>query len=176
MKMITWKMDFVHSQAQFKVRHMMVSNVTGELKQFETTLKTEGEDFSSAQATFKAALAHISTGVEKRDNHLKSDDFFDAANHPNITFESTGVTKTGENEYEMVGDITIRGIKKQIVLKVENLGIIPEGDGKKRAGFEITGKLSRKDFDLIYNPLLESGEFVVGDEVKLIAAIEMVQE
>lgn len=167
-----WTLDPAHSEAQFKVKHMMVSTVTGEFQNFEAQLETDGHDFSTAKASFSADINSITTKVEQRDNHLKSADFFDAENHPKLTFVSNKVIKKSEDEYELQGDMTIRGISKPISLKVENNGVVKDPYGNHRTGFEISGKIKRLDFGLKYNALLEAGGMVVGDDVRILANVE----
>ena len=169
-----WSIDTQHSKIEFKVRHMMVSNVRGEFKEFSAELITEDEDFSTGKAKFSAALDSITTGVEQRDNHLKSDDFFNAAEHPHLSFESTSIRKVDDEDYEMTGNLTIRDITKELTLKVELTGIVNDDYGFRRAGFEITGEISRKEFGLKYNAAMEAGGMVVGDKVKMLVATEMI--
>lgn len=173
MATIKWQFDPAHSEILFKVKHMMVSNVSGQFKKFDIQLETEDHDFSTAKASFSADIDSLTTKVEMRDNHLKSDDFFDAANHPTLNFSSTKITKKSDSEYDMEGNLTIRGIKKTVTFHVENFGIITDPSGSHRAGFEITGKINRFDYGLKYNALIESGGVVVGDEVKIIANVEV---
>lgn len=173
MAQIKWELDPAHSEVQFKVRHMMVSNVSGEFQNFELELITDGYDLSTAKASFSADIHSINTKVAQRDNHLKSADFFDAENHPRLTFESTEIKKVDDDEYEIKGNLTIRGITKQIKLKMEGGGVINDPYGNKRTGFEITGKIQRLDFGLKYNPMMEAGGVVVGNDVRMIANIEV---
>ncbi|OQY94030.1 MAG: hypothetical protein B6D37_09865 [Sphingobacteriales bacterium UTBCD1] len=173
MATIKWQLDPAHSEVLFKVRHMMVSNVTGEFQTFNVTLETEGHDFSTAKATFTADIESITTKVMQRDNHLKSEDFFDLKNHPKLTFVSRKIRKISDTGYEMEGDLTIRETTKQETFKVENTGLIKDGSGYYRAGFSITGKIKRLEFGLKYNPALEAGGVVVGNDVNINADIEM---
>jgi len=136
----------------------------------------ENNDFSDAQINFSTEIASINTGNEQRDGHLQSDDFFKAAQYPQLTFKSTSVKKANENEYTVTGDITIRNITKSIELKAELAGFVLDPWGGTRAGFEINGKISRKDFDLKWNALIEAGGAVVGDEVKLHINAELVKQ
>lgn len=169
-----WQFDPAHSEIHFKVRHMMVSNVTGEFKKFDIQLETEGHDFSTGRASFTADIDSISTKVEQRDNHLKSADFFDAANHPQLKFESTSITKNSDSSYKMEGNLTIRAITKPVVFDVEHFGVLSNSDGTVRAGFEITGKISRKVFGLQWNALTEAGGAVVADLVNITANVELI--
>lgn len=168
-----WQFDPAHSEIQFKVKHMMVSNVSGQFKKFDIQLETEGHDFSTAKAAFTADVDSISTKVDQRDNHLKSADFFDAANHPKLKFESTKIIKKNDTEYEMQGNLTIRETTNPITFNVEHYGVIKDPYGNHRAGFEIEGKIKRLDYGLKYNPALEAGGVVVGNEVKITANVEL---
>ncbi len=175
MAKIQWSTDEAHSQVQFKVRHMMVSNVVGEFNQFEAKVETEEDDFSTAKATFTAPVDSIETKNKQREEHLKSADFFDAEHHPNISFKSTEVKQLDDNHYEMIGELTMRSTTKPVTLQVEKGGIIKEANGKYRAGFEVTGKINRKNFGLKYNALTESGGLVVADEINIRISLELIQ-
>ncbi len=168
-----WQLDLAHSEVRFKVRHMMVSYVSGEFKNFMVELETDEHNFTTAKANFTADIESITTEVEQRDKHLKSNDFFDAENHPQLTFKSTELIKKGDDEYEMKGNLSIRGVSKPVSFKVENTGVIKDPYGKQRTGFEISGKIKRMDFGLKYNAMLEAGGAVVGNEVKIMASIEL---
>jgi polyisoprenoid-binding protein YceI len=153
---------------------MMISSVSGEFQKIDAQLETEGHDFSSAKASFSADIDSITTKQEQRDNHLKSAEFFDAENHPKLVFVSSKITKESEDTYQLHGDITIRGVSKPITFKVENNGIVKDPWGNQRTGFEISGKIKRSEFGLTYNPLLEAGGAVVGDDEKITANVEFV--
>lgn len=176
MEKIRWKLDPAHSQIGFKVRHMMVSNVSGEFEKFNLEMETDGHEMTSAEVDFEAEIDSITTKVDQRDNHLKSPDFFDAANFPKLKFKSTKITKSGDGELEIEGNLTIRDITKKVTLKAENFGVIKDPSGSYRTGFDITGKLNRLDFGLNYNPMLEAGGAVVGKNVNLIANIEVTHD
>lgn len=171
-KKVTWNIDPAHSEVQFKVKHLVISTVSGQFTSFSGGLEAEGDDFSNARAVFEAEIKSISTNNNDRDNHLKSADFFDAENHPKLTFVSTGFSKTGDDTYEVTGDLTIRGNTKPIVLKAEYGGTMVDPYGNTKAGFEVTGKLNRKDFGLEWNGVTETGGIVVGDEVKLLLNLQ----
>ncbi|HRN72196.1 MAG TPA: YceI family protein [Ginsengibacter sp.] len=173
MARVKWQFDPAHSEILFKVKHMMVSNVSGQFKKFDIQLDTEGHDFTTAKASFTADINSLTTKVEMRDNHLKSDDFFDATNHPTLQFDSTRIIKKNDNEYDMEGNLTIRGITRPITFHVENIGMVVDPSGNHRAGFEITGKINRFDYGLKYNALIETGGVVVGDEVRITANVEV---
>jgi polyisoprenoid-binding protein YceI len=171
--MATWKIDPVHSEIKFKVKHLVVSSVTGHFNKFDATVVSESPDFTDAKITFEADVNSISTKNEQRDDHLKSQDFFDAVNFPKITFVSSKILKKDDNEYEVIGDLTIRGVTRQIKLAVTYNGTVKGFGGTEVAGFEITGKINRFDFGLKWNALTEAGGVVVGDEVKLEITAEL---
>jgi polyisoprenoid-binding protein YceI len=172
----TWSIDPSHSEVQFKVKHLVISTVTGSFGTFEGQLKTEGEDFTNAQVSFSADVNSISTGNEQRDAHLKAPDFFDAATYPKLTFESVSFTNTGTDTYEVVGNLTLRGVTKSITLQVEFGGIQQDFYGNTKAGFEISGKINRKDFGLTWSATTEAGGIVVSDEVRLLMNIQVAKQ
>ena len=176
--MATYKIDASHSEITFKVKHLMISTVTGKFTRFDATMeKEEGdEDLTSAQITFEAEIDSIDTNSEQRDGHLKSDDFFNAEQHPKLTFVSTGLTKEDDGEYILHGDLTIRDVTKPITLKAEYNGEIVDPWGQIRAGFELNGKINRQDYGLKWSAVTEAGGIVVSDEVKLHLNIEMVKQ
>ncbi len=176
MAKIKWNLDPAHSEVQFRVRHMMVSNVTGQMRKFDVQVETEGEDFSTAKIRFIGDPSSITTNNEQRDGHLQSNDFFDIANHPEIVFESEKLEHAGEGEFKLHGNINIRGVVKPITLDVEYGGTAKNPWGNTVTGFTITGKINRKDFGLVYNAALETGGVLIGDEVKLTAQAEFVKE
>jgi polyisoprenoid-binding protein YceI len=169
-----WSIDHTHSEVQFKVKHLVISTVTGTFKKFQGSLETENEDFDGAQASFSLDVSSIDTNVADRDAHLKSDDFFAAATHPNITFEGT-LAKTGSNTYKLTGPLTIRNTTKEVTLDVTLGGTMVDGYGQTKAGFEITGAINRKEFGLNWSMVTEAGGVVVGDEVKLQLNIQVVR-
>jgi len=162
----TWAIDPTHSEVQFKVKHLVISTVTGTFKKFEGAIESENEDFDGATASFKLDVDSIDTNVEARDGHLKSDDFFNAAAYPHLTFTGTLKKKSG-SDYQLVGPLTIRDITKEVVLSVEFGGQTVDGYGQTKAGFEISGKINRKEFGLKWDAVTEAGGVVVADEVKL---------
>ena len=171
-----YKIDQAHSDVMFKVKHLMISTVTGIFKKFDATLELHEEDLSTAKVTFEADTDSIDTKNEQRDGHLKSDDFFNAEKFPKLTFKSTGIEKTGDDEYKLLGDFTVRDITKPIELKVEYNGSTKDPWGQQRMGFEVSGKINRKEYGLKWNALTEAGGMVVADEVKLSINVEMVKQ
>lgn len=165
--MTTWKIDTVHSEVNFKVKHMLVSTVRGNFDNFDATIITNKEDFSDSIIKFEADVNSISTKNEQRDTHLKSADFFDAENHPKMTFESTSVKKTSDFEMQVKGNLTLRGVTKEVTLDIIYNGIVSGFGDIKVAGFEVTGKINRFDFGLQWNALTEAGGIVVSNEVKI---------
>lgn len=174
--MSTYKIDAAHSEITFKVKHLMITNVTGSFTKFDATMNADAEDFSNAEIKFEADVNSISTNNEQRDGHLKSADFFDAENFPALSFNSTSFTKKSEDNYLLSGNLTIKGNTKPVELNVEYGGTVTDGWGQVKAGFEITGKINRKDFGLTWGAVTETGGVVVSDEVKLHFNIQMIQQ
>jgi polyisoprenoid-binding protein YceI len=171
-----WAIDPMHSEVQFKVKHLVISTVTGSFQNFEGTVETEGEDFSDAKINFSLDVNSISTSQEQRDGHLKGADFFDAEKYPHITFESTSVIKEGDDSYKVQGNFTIKGITKPVTLEVEHGGIATDFYGNTKAGFEVTGKINRKEFGLTWDGVTEAGSIVVGEDVKISANIQLAKQ
>ena len=171
-----WNIDNLHSSVGFKVRHMMISNVSGTFGNFSAEAITEGEDFSSAKFNFKAAIDSINTGVADRDGHLKSADFFDAANYPEMLFHSTEVKQLATDELEISGDLTIHGVTKPATLKAEFAGIAVDPYGQTKAGLTLTGKIKRSEYGLVWSAVTEAGNVVVGDEIKLECEIQLIKQ
>lgn len=171
-----WAIDPAHSEIHFKVRHMMVSNVTGSFGKFEGSAESENDDFQDADIEFSADVASISTNNTDRDNHLKSDDFFNAEQYPKLTFNSTSFTKKSDSDYELKGDLTIRDVTKPVTLAVEYNGTAVDPYGQTKAGFEISGKINRKDYNLKWSAVTEAGNVVVSDEVRLVLNVQLVKQ
>ena len=168
----TWNLDPSHSEIQFKVRHMMITNVGGQFEKFDAQVETDGDDFTTARIRFTADIDSINTNNEQRDTHLKSADFFDAENHPQLVFEGSKLEKIDEENYKLHGTLTIRGVSKEVVLNVEYGGMVKDPWGMMRVGFVVEGKLNRKEYGLHWSAVTEAGGLVVSDEVKLIATVE----
>ena len=165
--MATYKIDATHSEVTFKIKHLMISNVSGNFTKFDGEIKANNEDLSDAVFSFEADIDSINTNNEQRDGHLKSADFFDAENHPKLSFKSTSFTKKGD-DFELVGDFTLRGVTKSVKLNAEYAGKMVDPYGNEKHGFEISGKISRKEFGLEWSAVTEAGGIVVSDEVKLL--------
>jgi len=174
--MATYKIDVDHSDIMFKVKHLMISTVTGIFKKFDATLEVNEQDLSDAKVWFEADIDSVDTKNEQRDGHLKSDDFFNAEQFPKMTFKSTSIENTGGDEYKLVGDLTIRDITKPVELKVEYNGTTKDPWGFERMGFEVSGKINRKEFGLKWSAVTEAGGLVVADDVKLAMNVEMVKQ
>jgi polyisoprenoid-binding protein YceI len=170
--MAQWIIDPAHTEVQFKVKHLVISTVTGRFTSVRGSIQAAKPDFSDARVRFEADVDSINTGNEQRDGHLKSPDFFDAANHPTLSFVSTSMAKKGEGRYELTGNMTIRGTTRPMRLDVVYHGTVKGFDGDV-AAFEISGKLNRQDFGLRWNAMTEAGGVVVSDEVKLEIAAEL---
>ena len=173
--MANWIVDPLHTDVQFKVKHLMINTVTGEFGSFAVNMESEKEDYSDARITFSADIASISTKNEMRDNHLKSDDFFNAEKYPQMTFTSTAFTPKGGDKYSLTGDLTIRDITKPVTLDVEYGGSMVDFYGNIKTGFEISGKINRKDFGLMWNGVTEAGGIVVSDDVRLHLNVQLQQ-
>jgi polyisoprenoid-binding protein YceI len=174
--MAKWIIDPAHSEVHFKVKHLVISTVTGSFKRFDCEVESNKEDFSDAKIKFSADIDSIDTRQEQRDTHLKSADFFDAANFPKLTITSTEVIKKSETDYILKGDLTIRGTTKPVELIVEYGGTAVDTYGQTKAGFEITGKINRYDFGLKWSAVTEAGGLVVGDDVKLVVNIQVIKQ
>ena len=174
--MATWKMDTAHSEVKFKVKHLVISTVTGNFNAFDGIVEAGKDDFSDAKISFEADVASIDTKNEQRNGHLKSPDFFDVVNHPKLTFKSNSLVKKGTDEYELTGDLSIRGTSKPIKLGVTYNGTVKGFGGSfDVAAFEITGKINRQDYGLKWNALTETGGVVVSDDVKIEVLAEFVK-
>lgn len=171
-----WAIDPTHSVVGFKVKHLVISTVTGTFKEFSGQLETTGEDFDGASVTFEASIDSIDTGVADRDAHLKSADFFDAENHPKLTFKSTSFKESGKGEYDLEGELTIRGTTKTVQLKGTHGGTAVDPYGQTKAGFEITGAINRKEFGLEWSAVTEAGSVVVADKIKLNLDVQVTKE
>ncbi len=170
-----WAIDPTHSEVSFKVKHLVISTVTGYFQNFEGSLTSDSEDFEGASIGFTAEIASISTNQPDRDAHLKSADFFDAEKFPKLIF-SNGVLENDGGEYSLKGDLTIKDISKPIELAVDFGGVAGDPYGNTKAGFELEGKISRKEFGLTWSAVTEAGSVVVGDQVKLLANIQVVKQ
>ncbi|MEN9395260.1 MAG: hypothetical protein RL362_1481 [Bacteroidota bacterium] len=169
-----WNLDLIHSEVSFKIRHMMISNVSGIFKNANASMLVANEDFIDAEINFEADVNSINTGNEQRDEHLISSDFFDANQFPKISFKSSSFEKKSEGQYVLNGELTIRDVTRPISLEVEYTGTVVDPYGQTKAGFEMIGKISRSEFGLTWSAVTEAGGVVLGDDVKLTFSIQMV--
>ena len=176
MSNIQWKIDPTHSEITFKGKHLMITTVTGYFKKFDLEVETASDDFSTAsKIEFTADINSIDTNNDQRDTHLKSADFFHAEEHPTLRFSGKRYESDGD-EGKLHGDLTIRNTTKPVTLKVEFGGIVVDPYGQTKAGFTVTGKVSRKEFGLTWDAVTEAGSVVVGDEIKINAEIQLVKQ
>ncbi|MCH6236209.1 YceI family protein [Cognataquiflexum rubidum] len=165
-----WAIDPTHSEVSFKVKHLVISTVTGNFKSFEGGAESPSDDFQGAEISFAAHIASIDTNQSDRDNHLKSADFFDAEKYPKMIF--TG-TLEGNS---LKGELTIKDVTKTVVLSADFGGVVQDPYGQTKAGFELEGKISRKEFGLTWNAVTEAGSVVVSDQVRILANIQIVKQ
>ena len=173
---IQWKIDPTHSEIQFKVKHLMITTVTGHFKTFNLEVETETDDFTTAKKIeFTADIDSIDTNNAQRDTHLKSADFFNAEEHSQLRFVGTRYEAHGD-EAKLHGDLTIKGVTKPLTVTVDFGGIVVDPYGQTKAGFTVSGKISRKEFGLTWNAVTEAGQVVVSDEIKLQAEVQLVRQ
>lgn len=171
-----WGFDASHSTIGFSVTHLVVSEVDGTFGKFDGTLTTTKEDFTDAKIDFSIDVASVNTGNEKRDGHLKGDDFFDAANHPKITFKGKSLKKVKGNKYKLKGDLTMRGVTKEVELDVIYGGTAKDPWGNTRAGFKISGDVNRFDYGLKWDAATEAGNLVVDKTVQIDVKVELIKQ
>jgi polyisoprenoid-binding protein YceI len=172
----TWKVDRAHTKVLFSVTHMVIADVTGRFKEFEIALTQTKDDFTDAELTAAIKVNSIDTDNERRDTHLRSADFFDAANYPEITFKSKSFEKVDDDKYRVEGDLNIRGVTKTVVFDVKFNGQIKDPSGKMRAGFKATTSIKRYDFGVSWNRALDAGGWLVSDKVEITVNAEMVMD
>lgn len=174
METTKWILDPAHSELTFKVKHLMITNVKGEFRKFNAEI--EGNDFTKAKISAAVDASSISTNDDNRDTHLKSQDFFDTTNFNEILFSSTSIKKNGNEDYKLNGLLTMKGISKEVALNVEFGGINKDPWGNEKAGFALSGSISRKDWGLNWNAALETGGVLVSDEVKIGGELQFVKQ
>jgi len=171
-----WEIDPTHSEVQFKVKHLVISTVTGSFHSYDGKIEMDGDNFENAKATFTADIDSITTNNEDRDQHLKSDDFFNAEEYPQLKFESANFKKVGDQAYKVTGDMTIRDVTKEIELDVVHGGTVGDPYGQTKAGFEVTGSINRKEFGLTWDAVTEAGNVVVADKIKLQLNVQFIKK
>ena len=172
--MSTWTLDPAHSQIEFAVKHMMITTVRGQFRKFTTEVEFDEEHPERSSVVAHIEVSSIETGMEARDTHLRSADFFDAETYPDLTFRSTSIEAKGDG-YKIDGDLTIRGETRPVTLDAEIAGVVPNMQGGRRAAFNATTKISRKAWGLTWNVALESGGLLVGDDIKISLDIAALQ-
>lgn len=171
-----WVLDPTHSEIQFKVKHLMISTVTGQFKQFTANIETEGEDFSTARAHFEADINSIHTNNEQRDAHLNASDFFDAANYPKLVFDGDRLEHVKDDEYKLFGTLSVKGVTKKVVLDAEFGGLAQDPWGNTRVGFAVAGKINRLDFGISTNMVTETGGILLGEDIKINVNAQFVRQ
>lgn len=172
---LTWALDPTHSEIQFKVKHLMITNVTGGFTDFNVNAESSDESFADAKINFTAKAASVTTGNEQRDAHLTSADFFEADKFENISFSSTGIEKSSDDEFNLLGNLTIKDVTKPVKIHVEFGGVAKDPWGNLKAGFTINTKINRTDFGLNWNAALETGGVLVSEEIKIAGEIQLVK-
>lgn len=173
---MAWTIDAAHSHIGFSVKHLMVTTVRGQFRSYTGEIALDTTDFSKSTFRGEIDVASIDTGVGQRDDHLRTNDFFDAPNHPKISFTSTKIEPKGDGEFVVTGDLTIRGVTKSVPLDVEFHGVSKSPYGKTVAGFSARGTINRKDFGVNFNAILETGGVAVAEKVKLELDLELTQD
>lgn len=170
--MTKWTIDTVHSSVEFSVRHMMMAKVKGVFHQFDANIEADPTDLTTANIDFTIQTASVDTRNEDRDNHLRSADFFDTESHPTLTFRATQITQKGDGEYEITGDVTLRGVTRKETFYADYEGQGKDPWGNEKVGFSVEGKIKRSDYGLTWNAALETGGVLVSDEVKITLDIQ----
>lgn len=170
-----WEIDPAHSTVEFAVKHMMVTTVKGRFKDVSGRIKVDDDNPLASSVSATIQTASIDTGQEQRDTHLRSADFFDAAQYPTITFTSKGIEQLGDDHYKVTGDLTMHGVTREVPLDVTFEGEIHDMQGKRRASYSMTTTINRKDFGLNWNVALESGGWLVSDAVKIAIEVEVIE-
>jgi polyisoprenoid-binding protein YceI len=176
MKTTLWSVDPNHSEIGFKVKHMMITNVSGQFKEFNGIMEVHDDNFENASLSFTGLVASLSTHNEARDNHLVSADFFNAAKFPAIAFKSTGLVRKNADEFELTGDLEMHGVTKVVQLKAEFGGIATDPWGVTKSAFVISGKINRKDWELNYNAALETGGVLISEQVQLNIELQFIKQ
>ena len=171
-----WILDSTHSELGFKIKHLMITNVSGSFKNFNAEVTSDGTDFSTAQINLSAEMASISTNNEQRDAHLLNADFFEVEKYPELEFKSTKLEKIDSETYSLFGELTMKGVTKPVRLSVEYNGLSKDPWGGERAGFVVTGKINRSDWGVNFNGVLETGGVMLSEEVRINGEIQLVKQ
>lgn len=172
-QLVNWTIDTMHSEVLFKVKHLVISTVTGSFKSFTGGASFRDGNLEGAEINFSIDVNSVDTNQSQRDGHLKSGDFFDAENYPTIDFQSTSFTQKDDENYTLKGDLTIKGVTRQVEINAEYGGTEKDAYGNQKIGFEVTGTINRKEFGLTYNAITETGGLAIGENIKLIANIQL---
>lgn len=170
-----WEFDPTHSELGFKIKHLMITNVSGTFKKFDVKVESENDDFATAQIVASADMSSISTNNEQRDAHLRNADFFEVENYPELVFQSTRIERVDNETFYLYGNLTMKGVTKEVKLNVEHSGLTKDPWGGQRAGFIISGKINRSDWGVTFNGVLETGGLMLGEEVKINSEIQLVK-
>jgi len=171
-----WSVDLAHSEIEFKIRHLMIAGIKGSFKIFDASIYTTGKDFSTAEVDLWIDTASVSTGSDIRDEHLRSADFLDTERYPQIAFLSNTIKKSGiDNNHELWGDLTIKGISKNVQLNLQFGGIQNDPFGNQKAGFTVTGKIKKSDWDITWNKTIDTGGLLVGEEIFISCEVELIK-
>jgi len=176
MKTTKWVLDPSHSELGFKIKHLMISNVSGSFSDFTAEAEMEGADFETAHIHLRVDVASINTHNSQRDEHLRTSDFFDVRTYPEMSFESEGVKRIDQENYKVFGNLTMKGITKPVELNAEYNGVTKDPWGGERAGFTVTGKIKRSEWEVNFNALLETGGVTLSDEVKIQSELQLVKQ
>lgn len=171
-----WSIDPTHSEISFKIKHLMITNVSGKFNEFEAEVQTDGEDFTTARIQASIQAGSIDTNNAQRDEHLRNSDFFETEQYPLINFASTRIEKVDSDNFILHGNLTLKGITKPVQLHAEYSGLTRDPWGGERAGFVVTGKVNRIEFGLTFNAALEAGGLVLGEEVKIHSEVQLVKK
>jgi polyisoprenoid-binding protein YceI len=172
----TWTVDKAHSKVGFSVSYLVITDVQGYFKDYDAQITSDGDDFSTANIELKVNTSSIFTDNDKRDNHLRSDDFFNAEKYPQMIFKGKSIKNVGDKKYKLTGDFTIRDVTKQITLDVTYNGTVKDPWGNTKAGFKVTGEIDRFDYNLKWDKSIETGSLVVGKEVELVIDLQLVKK
>jgi polyisoprenoid-binding protein YceI len=171
-----WVLDPTHSEIGFKIKHLMITNVSGNFNKFEVSADTDGDDFTTAQINTKIEVESVNTNNSQRDAHLRNADFFEVEKYPFITFKSTRIEKVDDDNYNLFGDLTIKQTTKPVKLALEFGGVTKDMYGNHKAGFSLAGKINRHEFGVTYNPILETGSVALGEEIKINGEVQLVKQ
>jgi len=171
-----WVLDPTHSELGFKIKHLIISSVSGSLKSFQAEVETQGQDFATAQISLSGDMASISTNNDLRDAHLRNSDFFEVEKFPELRFTSTKLEKTGNDTFALYGDLTLKGVTRPVKLNLEFNGVTKDPWGGERAGVVVTGKINRSEWGVSFNGILETGGVALSEEVRINSEIQLVKQ